>query len=84
MRAILKADGTIQSDWELTSALEIGDRAVGVPVLSDLYKKMKSAPAPVDLDALWKELGVKRQDGKTEFDDTAPLAPIRKAIMQAN
>ncbi len=84
LRAILKAGGTIQSDWELTRALEIGDRAVGVPVLSDLYKKMKSAPAPVDLDALWKELGVKRQDGKTEFDDTAPLAPIRKAITQTN
>ncbi len=84
LRAILKAGGTIQSDWELTRALEIGDRAVGVPVLSDLYKKMKSAPASVDLDALWKELGVKRQDGKTEFDDTAPLAPIRKAITQTN
>ncbi len=84
LRAILKAAGTIQSDWELTRAFEIGDRAVGVPVLSELYKKMKSAPVPVDLDALWKELGVKRPDGKTEFDDTAPLAPIRKAIMQAN
>ena len=84
LRAILKAGGTIQSDWELTRALEIGDRAAGVPVLSDLYKKMKSAPAPVDLDALWKELGVKRQDGKTEFDDTAPLASIRKAITQTN
>lgn len=84
LRAILKAGGTIQSDWELTRALEIGDRAVGAPVLSELYKKMKSAPAPVDLDALWKELGVKRPDGKTEFDDTAPFAPIRKAIMQAN
>ncbi len=84
LRAIVKAGGTIQSDWELTRALEIGDRAVGVPVLSDLYKKMKSAPAPVDLDALWKELGVKRQDGKTEFDDTAPLASIRKAITQTN
>jgi len=84
LRAILKAGGTIQSDWELTRALEIGYRAVGAPVLSELYKKMKSAPAPVDLDALWKELGVKRPDGKTEFDDTAALAPIRKAIMQAN
>ena len=84
LRAILKAGGTIQSDWELTRAFEIGDRAVGVPVLSELYKKMKSAPAPVDLDALWKELGVKRPDGKTAFDDTAPFAPIRKAIMQAN
>ncbi|MBA2585458.1 MAG: hypothetical protein H0U99_03125 [Chthoniobacterales bacterium] len=84
LRAILQAGGTIQSDWELTRALAIGDRAVGVPVLTELYGQMKSAPAPVDLEALWKKLGVKRQDGRTEFDDAAPLAPIRKAIMRAN
>ncbi|MEP6586251.1 MAG: hypothetical protein ABJB70_05960 [Candidatus Udaeobacter sp.] len=37
LRAILQAGGTIQSDWELTRALAIGDRAVGAPVLSELY-----------------------------------------------
>ncbi len=84
LRAILQADGTIQSDWELTRALEIGDGTIGVPVLSELYRKMKSAPAPVDLDALWKELGVKRQSGRTEFDDAAPLASIRRAITHAD
>ncbi len=84
LRAIIKAGGTIESEWELTRALEIGDLAIGVPVLSELYSKMKSAPAPVDLDALWKELGVKRQGDETEFNDAALLASIRKAITQSN
>jgi len=80
LRAILKAGGTIESDWPLTRAMEIGDRATGVPVLRELYEKMKAAPAPVDLSALWKELGVGRSGGGIRFDNSAPLAPIREAI----
>ena len=38
---------------------------------------MKDAPAPVDLDRLWQQLGVK--DGG--FDDAAPLAAVRRAIL---
>jgi hypothetical protein len=79
-RAILKAGGTIESDWPLARTLEIGDSGTGVPVLRALYDKMKAAPAPVDLNTLWKELGVERRSGKIEFTDGAPLAPIRKAI----
>lgn len=82
LRAILKAGGTIESDWPLARALEIGDRGTGVPVLRALYDKMKAAPAPVDLGAVWKELGVERRSGKIEFRDEAPLAAIRKAITQ--
>jgi hypothetical protein len=84
LRAIQRAGGTIESEWELTRALEIGDRASGVPVLSELYRKMRATPVPVDLDALWQELGVKRQGGGIAFDDAAPLASIRRAITQAN
>jgi hypothetical protein len=83
LRAILKAGGTIESDWPLARTLEIGDRGTGVPVLRALYEKMKASPAPVDLGALWKELGVERRNGKTEFIDGAPLAAIRKAITQS-
>ena len=82
LRAILKAGGTIESDWPLTRTLEIGDRGTGVPVLRALYDKMKAAPAPVDLSEVWRELGVERRNGKIEFIDTAPLAAIRKAITQ--
>ncbi len=80
LRAVLNAGGTIESDWPLARALEIGDRATGVPVLRELYDKMKDAPVPVDLPALWKELGVQRRDGKIEFNDAASFASIRKAI----
>ena len=83
LRAILKAGGTIESEWPLTRTLEIGDRATGVAVLRELYDKMKASPAPVDLDALWKELGVERRNGKIEFNDRAPLAASRKAITQS-
>jgi hypothetical protein len=79
-RAILKAGGTIESNWPLTRAIEIGDRGTGVPVLREFYDKMKATPAPVDLSALWKELGVERRNGRIEFSDAAPLAAIRKAI----
>jgi hypothetical protein len=82
LRSILKAGGTIESEWPLTRALEIGDRATGVTVLRELYDKMKASPAPVDLDALWKELGVERRNGKIEFKNEAPLSAIRKAITQ--
>jgi hypothetical protein len=77
-----QAGGTIESDWPLMRALEIGDRATGVAVLRELYDKMKAAPAPVDLNALWKELGVERRNGKIEFNNGAPLAPMRRAITQ--
>ncbi len=82
LRAILNAGGTIESDWSLTRTLEIGDRATGFPVLRELYDKMKAASVPVDLKALWKELGIARRNGKIEFNDAAPLAAIRKAITQ--
>jgi hypothetical protein len=80
LRAILNAGGTIESDWPLARALEIGDRATGFPVLRELYDKMKATPAPIDLKGLWMDLGVARRNGKIEFNDAAPLAPIRNAI----
>lgn len=79
-RAILKKGGTIESDWPIRRALAIGDEAIGVGVLQDLYEKMRASPNPIDLDALWKQLGVIRRGDKIEFDEQAPLATIRKAI----
>jgi hypothetical protein len=80
LRAILASGGTIESEWSLERAIEIGDRAVGVPVLHELYEQMKATPVSVDLNSLWQKLGVERHNGETRFDDTAPLAPIRRAI----
>jgi hypothetical protein len=79
LRAVL-AQGNIESEWPLERAIDIGDKATGVPVLHDLYEQMKATPVTVDLDALWKKLGVKETNGQVIFDDTAPLAAVRRAI----
>jgi hypothetical protein len=81
MRAINRAGGTIDADWPVERAFEIGDKATDGKTLMDLYEKMRSAPVMVDLPDLWKQLGVERRDRTVEFDDHAPLAAIRKSII---
>jgi hypothetical protein len=81
LRAINRAGGTIDADWPLERAFEIGDKATGVKTLMELYEKMRSAPVMVDLPDLWKQLGIERRDRTVVFDDHAPLAAIRKRIV---
>lgn len=82
LRAILSRGVTSES--EVMSAprfLQMGDRSVGVTVLMDLYDQMKDRPMRVDLNHLWSQLGVKQTaDGSIRFDDSAPLAHVRRAI----
>ena len=80
LRGILAAGGNDQVDWPIERALREGDKAVGVPVLQELYKKMKDAPVTPDLAALWRGLGVGVRDGRLELDEQAPQAAIRRAI----
>jgi hypothetical protein len=80
LRGINKAGGNITEDWDIEKALAIGDRATGTTVLRNLYQEMRDKPAPVDLDQLWKKLGVEMKDGSVAFNDNAPEASIRKAI----
>jgi len=81
LRAIL-ATGNIETSSELPPVLEIGDRATGVPVLAELYSRMKDAPSPVDLDGLWRDMGVRMNGGRVVLDDAAPLAATRRAITE--
>jgi len=83
LRAIVAAGGTLDAEWEPSRAFEIGDRATGVPVLRELYERMKATPVHVDLDHLWNQLGVKARGAEIVFDDAAPLAPVRRAIVSA-
>jgi hypothetical protein len=80
LRGILDAGGDIRYDWTIEKALKIGDQAVGVPVLENLYGKMKDQPYDVDLPAQWQQLGIEREGNRVVFVDTAPLAKVREAI----
>ena len=81
LRAISKA-GNMLEDWPLTRALKVGDDAIGVPVLIELYDNMKDAPLDPNLPKLWRDLGVKVAGDSVQFDQRAPLAPIVTSIMK--
>jgi hypothetical protein len=82
MRAVLRASGGLEADWPATRVFSVGDAATGTTVLQDLYAQMKDAPMTPDLPAMWSKLGVESADGKILLHDEAPLASVRKAIMQ--
>jgi hypothetical protein len=79
-RAINLAGGTVDVDWPVERAFEIGDKATGTKVLHELWAKMGPKPVTVDLDDLWKQLGVRIEGATIAFDAKAPLAAIRAAI----
>jgi hypothetical protein len=80
MRGVLAAGGSHEVDWSIGRILTTADKAVGVDVLSRLHDEWGSKPVTPDLDALWRDLGLRFKDGSLEFDDAAPLAAIRAAI----
>ena len=78
--ACIAAGGNHEKDWSIERVLTTADKAVGVDVLTRLHNEMGPKPVTPDLAALWRDLGLKPQGESLEFDDTAPLAAIRKAI----
>ncbi len=81
LRGIVRAGGNMQYDWPLASVLKVGDDAVGVRVLTELYSQMKENPVTPDLVAMWRELGVRPSGDSVVFDQTAPLAAVVRSIM---
>jgi hypothetical protein len=80
LRAINRAGGTIEADWPLERAFEIGDKATDGKTLMELYSQMASKPVSVDLPHLWEQLGVRSQGQDIAFDAQAPWAAIRSGI----
>jgi predicted metalloprotease with PDZ domain len=58
--------------------LSIGDAVVGGHVLADLYTGYAMGGEAVDLEALWRELGVDGEPQRTLHE--APLASLRRAV----
>jgi hypothetical protein len=80
VRGVLSAGGNHEVDWSIERVLATADRAVGGDVLTKLHDAWGTKPVTPDLDALWRDLGVRLREGGIEFDDAAPLAAIRVAI----
>lgn len=81
LRGVVAAGGSIAVNWPIDKVIAAADRATGTTVLADLYRQMSEhASAPIDLEALWKQLGIQLQNGSVSFDNQASLAAIREAI----
>jgi hypothetical protein len=80
LRAVVAAGGTINHDWPLTRALEIGDKATSTNVLTTTYRAWSTSPVQVNLGELWEKLGVHRETRDVVFSSSAPYAKIREAI----
>lgn len=80
LRAIVRGGGTLGRFRQVAELIDLGDGATGVPVLRELYDRMATAPAPVDLPALWRRLGVEVRGREVGLDDGAPLGHVRRAI----
>jgi hypothetical protein len=81
LRGIGRAGGNMEHDWPLARALKAGDEATGVPVLIELYDRMKATPITPDLPALWHKLGIRPSGNSVVFDQGAPLASVVRSIM---
>lgn len=82
LRAIVAEGGNISVSWPLERVLAVGDAATGVPVLRETYARMGRKPGAVDLERLWAKLGVRLERGGVLYDDSAPLASVRKSMSE--
>ena len=80
LRAIVEDGGSVEVSWDVRRTLAVADKGTGTQVLTQLYDEMRATPVMPDLNELWQQLGVKLGRDGVEFDDAAPLAPIRRAI----
>jgi hypothetical protein len=84
LRGIVRTGSNVSDTWDIRHFMEVGDRATGTTVLTDLYRAWGLAPESVDLADLWSKLGVRLEAGGAVFDETAPWAAVRRAITDPN
>lgn len=83
LRALTAAGASLEQTWTIERVLSVADTGVGGSVLVGLYHRMGNAPVMVDLEALWKDLGVVRTEDSVRFNEDAPRAALRRAILEA-
>jgi predicted metalloprotease with PDZ domain len=81
LRAALDHEGDATHQARVQDFLRTGDEATGTHVLSRLHAQMAVGGGPVDLEAIFRSLGVDIEgDRSVELREDAPLASVRHAI----
>jgi hypothetical protein len=82
LRAVVATGDDVEKHWDMARFIAVGDGAIGGTTLADLYRERALAPGPVDLAGLWARLGVTVDPRGVAFDESAPLAAVRRAIIR--
>jgi predicted metalloprotease with PDZ domain len=84
LRAVLDRQGDATHTARVADFLRVGDEATGGRVLTDTYARYALGGEGVDLDRLWRSLGVDPQEPGTDraprLRDDAPLSAVRRAL----
>lgn len=80
-RAVVAEGGNVGARWLISRVIAVGDAATGVPVLAELYAAQGLRGDAVDLAGVWRDLGVFPDGLGVRFDDSAPRAWIRRALV---
>ena len=82
LRAVLAAGGDASEVWSLARVTELTDRALGAPILAELEAAHSNAGSPVDLDGLFRSLGVSLgPKGEPLLDAEPSLARLRHDLV---
>jgi hypothetical protein len=80
VRTVLSVHGDATRRARLADFVRTGDEATGFHVLANLYDGWAVHGQNVDLDGLWRKMGITVQGTRVVLDDGAPLASVRKGI----
>ena len=81
LRAVVAEGGNVSARWPVSRVAAAFDAATGVPVFTELYAAHGLRGGAMDLAATWRSLGVLPDGLSVRFDDSAPLAWIRRALV---
>ncbi len=82
LRGILRAGGNAAERWTVARMLAACDAATGTDTMARLARQHVARGAPLNLDKLWRDLGLSLTPDGVRYDDDAPLARYRRAIMR--
>ncbi len=84
-QAVLDEGGDTSARWPIERFIAACDSGLGGDTVSRLYQRFAQRGSPVDLFGLWQKLGLRLTENEAgvAYDDTAPLAWVRKRIIRA-
>jgi hypothetical protein len=81
LRTVLSEGADVTVKWPTMKLLDRCDALLGRPVIKALANQHIEKGSAMDLDRLWRRLGVSLMDGVVHYDDSAELAWLRPLII---